>query len=230
MCLSRSHTVKHMQWKSRWVSFTKKERKKKCDLQLLWWYLHQDTTQNKCSNARQEHLRKIKQIKHSFWSNVPQRSWWCRVHHKTIQSKYINVHPRDQLTTSLQNNDNVKNTDLHGHRKDTWRYTSISTTIGFWGPLASPSENLNITGPRRTYFAHTGRRPVKLQQITQDNGNHDNRDFGGQRPSSVMAVDMYHETTQPNYNNAHDNQPLGRAHPSVIMVVRCSSPDETEQI
>ena len=44
-----------------------------------------------------------------------------------------------------------------------------------------------------------------------------------------MAVDMYHETTQPNYNNTHGNQPLGRARPSEIMVVRCSSPDETEQ-
>ena len=29
-----------------------------CDLQLSWWYIHQDTTQNQCSNARQEHLRK----------------------------------------------------------------------------------------------------------------------------------------------------------------------------
>ena len=49
---------------------------------------------------------------------------------------------------------------------------------------------------------------------TQNNSHHVNRGFGCQRPSSVMAVDMYHQTAQCKYSEDHPDQPLGRARPS----------------
>ena len=62
ICVSRSHTVKLLQ--ENIAGFpSRKNAHQECELQLSWWYLHQDTTQNKCSNARQEHLRKIKSNK-----------------------------------------------------------------------------------------------------------------------------------------------------------------------
>ena len=36
----------------------------------------------------------------------------------------------------------------------------------------------------------------------------------GQRPSSIMVVDMCHETAQCKYSNDHPDQPLERARPS----------------
>ena len=63
--IKKPHSETHAVKKS--LGFLHEKRAhQECNLQLSWWYLHQDTTQSKCSNDRQEHLRKIKQIKHSF--------------------------------------------------------------------------------------------------------------------------------------------------------------------
>ena len=112
--------------KRRWVSFTKNAHQE-CDLQISWWYTHQDTTQNKCSNARQEHLRIIMSNKVSEATSLKDHGG-CRVHHKTTLSKYNNVHHLDLPTTSLHNGDNIKNSDWHDYKKDTWRDADISIT------------------------------------------------------------------------------------------------------
>ena len=54
LCIKKPHS-ESLARKHRRVSFTKKAHQE-CDLQLSWLYIHQDTTQNKCSNARQEPL------------------------------------------------------------------------------------------------------------------------------------------------------------------------------
>ena len=126
-----------------------------------------------------------------FLKNVPQRSWWCRVHHKTIQSTKNNVHHWDLLTTSHQKKDNIKNTDLHCYRKDTWRDTSISTTIGFLRTSRKSKWKCKHHGTTQSIFRAYWTAACWAAQKTQNNTCHDNQDFGRQRPSRVMAVDMF---------------------------------------
>ena len=127
--IKKPHSETHAVKKS--LGFLHEKRAhQECDLQLSWWYLHQDTTQNQCSNARQEHLRKIMSNKVSEATSLKDHGgvrFITRPYRANI-SMFITGTCSQRRS---KNKDNIKNTDLHCYRKDTWRDTSISTTIGF---------------------------------------------------------------------------------------------------